>query len=183
VQQPQRVTPNPWVNLGYAPHLPSRSRDTCDETAPHHGKPHFVRNSDVERQLQPGWDPRHHGISGHDGAHLKCAAHAAMRPVTVLAQQPAAPVIGFLHSANRESYAPMTTGFTQALAVRRGSERCHRVPTKRRRSRRPNSTGDREKLPIALYAWWCLREVTRVPTAKATRFYHPCGCWQPEHAT
>ena len=27
------------------------------------------------------------------------------------------------------------------------------------------------------------REVTRVPTAKATRFYHPCGCWQPEHAT
>jgi len=24
------------------------------------------------------------------------------------------------------------------------------------------------------------REVTRVPTAN---FYHPCGCWQPEHAT
>jgi putative tryptophan/tyrosine transport system substrate-binding protein len=39
----------------------------------------------------------------------------AMRPVAVLAQQLAAPVIGFLHSANRESYAPMTTAFHQGL--------------------------------------------------------------------
>jgi len=40
---------------------------------------------------------------------------AAMRPVAVLAQHSAAPVIGFLHSANRESYAPMTTAFRQGL--------------------------------------------------------------------
>jgi ABC transporter substrate binding protein len=38
-----------------------------------------------------------------------------MRPLAVLAQQLAAPVIGFLHAANREAYAPMTTAFRQGL--------------------------------------------------------------------
>src|SRR5215831_6761577 len=40
---------------------------------------------------------------------------ATMRPLAVLAQQSAAPVIGFLHSSNRESYASMTTAFREGL--------------------------------------------------------------------
>jgi putative ABC transport system substrate-binding protein len=43
------------------------------------------------------------------------ASCAAMRPLAVLSQQSGAPVIGFLHSASRESYAPMTTAFRQGL--------------------------------------------------------------------
>ena len=38
-----------------------------------------------------------------------------MRPFAVLAQQSAALVIGFLHSASREAYAPMTAAFRHGL--------------------------------------------------------------------
>jgi len=46
---------------------------------------------------------------------ITLASCAAMRPCAVPAQQSVAPVIGFLHSANPESYAPMTTAFRQGL--------------------------------------------------------------------
>src|SRR5262249_22730255 len=40
---------------------------------------------------------------------------AAMRPIATQAQQAAIPVIGFLHSATSNSYAPMTTAFRKSL--------------------------------------------------------------------
>jgi putative ABC transport system substrate-binding protein len=46
---------------------------------------------------------------------ITLASYVAMRPFAVLAQQSAAPVIGFLHSASREAYAPMTAAFRQGL--------------------------------------------------------------------
>jgi putative ABC transport system substrate-binding protein len=44
------------------------------------------------------------------------AGSMAASPLAARAQQPAVPVIGFLHSATEESYAPMTAAFRKGLS-------------------------------------------------------------------